>query len=206
MKTSIYKFHFRNAAVILAGLLLGTLGDRMTAADRPQLPPRNYEPTNGEFAAVSKAVVQLLQSGDTARFAAEMSPSMADWKSILSTNLPVTAEDPLKGYENTTRYQREKVESSAKAFLEKAAALHLDFSKSDLKARIVAPKATGTMRYPNLQGEQESMPWMKQVEVFLTDNSTTNSGEFQIAVRSMVKYPGGWRSSQGVQWEAFLLV
>jgi thiol-disulfide isomerase/thioredoxin len=203
MKTSIYKVHVRNTAAVLAGLLLSMSALQIKAADRPHLPPRNYEPTNGEFAAVSKAVVQLLQTGDTARFAAEMSPSMADWKSILSTNLPPTGEDPLKGYENTTRYQREKVELSAKELLARAAALRLDFSKSELKARIVTQNTVGSMRYPNLQGEQESRPWTRQVDVFLTDNSATNSGEFQIAVRSMVKYPGGWRSSEGVQWEAF---
>jgi thiol-disulfide isomerase/thioredoxin len=204
MKTFISRRLFlTNAAVVLGSLLMGASALKITAADRPPLPLRNYEPTNDEFIAVSKAVVQLLQSGDTARFAAEMSPSIADWKSLLSTNLPVTSEDPLKGYENTTRYQREKVESSAKELLARAAALHVDFSKSDLKARIVAPNTMGSMRYPNLQGEQESIPWTKEVQVFLTENSGTNSGEFQIAVRSMVKYPGGWRSSEGVQWEAF---
>src|SRR5215475_3079056 len=124
MKSSIFHRFLRNASVILVGLLVGASALKMTAAERPPLPPRNYEPTNGEFTNVSKAVVQLLQSGDTARFAAEMSPSMADWKSILSTNLSATGEDPLKGYENTTRYEREKVESSAKALLARAAALH----------------------------------------------------------------------------------
>ena len=42
--------------------------------------------TNEDFSAVSNSVVKLLQSRDTARFAAELSPAIEDWQSILSTN------------------------------------------------------------------------------------------------------------------------
>ena len=162
--------------------------------------------TNEDFSVVSQAVVELLQSHDTARFAAAMSPSIEDWKAMLSTNLPATGVDPLKGFQNTVPYQRQKMEASARALLARADALHLDFSRGELHARVVPPKYLGTTHYPSLQAEGETLPWAQQVEVILTPGSATNSpaqGDFKIAVRNLLKLPGGWRCQEGVQWTAF---
>jgi len=162
--------------------------------------------TNQDFSAVSQAVVELLQNHDAARFATALSPSIEDWKAILSTNLPTPGEDPLKSFQRTVGYERQQMEASAKALLARAKTLHLDFSKGDLHARVVPPKYLGTTHYPSLQAEGETLPWAQQVEVILTPGSTANNpakGDFKITVRSLIKFPGGWRCLEGVQWTAF---
>ena len=162
--------------------------------------------TNEDFSAVSQAVVALLQTRDPARFATALAPKSEDWKAVLSTNLPATGEDPLKGYQNSVPRQRQQLESSAKAFLARAEALHLDFPRGDLHARIVAPKYLGNTHYPSLQAEGETVPWAQQVEIVLPSDSVTNrpaEGDFKIVIRRLMKFPGGWRCMEGVQWEAF---
>ena len=162
--------------------------------------------TNEDFSVVSRAVVELLQSRDPARFADALSPSIEDWKAMVSTNLPATGEDPLKGFQNTVRYQRQQLESSAKALLARAEALHLDFSRGNLHSRIIPPKYLGTTHYPSLQAEGETLAYAQQVEIILTSDSASNreaKGDFRIAVRSLLKFPGGWRCREGVQWTAF---
>jgi thiol-disulfide isomerase/thioredoxin len=162
--------------------------------------------TNEDFSAVSRAVVELLQNHDTARFADALSPSIEDWKAMVSTNLPATGEDPLKGFQNSVRYQRQQMESSAKALLARAEALHLDFSRGNLHSRVIPPKYLGTTHYPSLQAEGETLAYAQQVEIILTSDSASNSeakGDFKIAVRSLLKYPGGWRCLEGVQWTTF---
>ena len=88
----------------------------------------------------------------------------------------------------------------------RADALHLDFSKGDLHPRVVPPKYLGTTHYPSLQAEGETLPSAEQMEIILTPDSFTNSpdnGDFKVVVRRLLKFPGGWRSLAGVQWEAF---
>ena len=200
MKTSQFLPYLQNRfACYLTGLLLFMLLPRANGA----MPIMG---TNENFSAVSQAVVELLQSHDTARFAAAMSPSIEDWKAMLSSNLPAQGEDPLKGFQNTVQYERQKLESSAKALWAKADALHLDFSKGELHARVIPPKYLGTAHYPSLQAEGETVPWAQQLEIILTPGSATNSparGDFKIAVRNLLKFPGGWRCQEGVQWTAF---
>jgi len=162
--------------------------------------------TNEDFSAVSRAVVELLQSRDTARFASELAPDIGDWKAVLSTNLPATGEDPLKGFQNTAKYERQKLESSAQALLARADALHLDFPNLKLKSHVIPPRYLGTTRFTNLQAENEAVPFADKIEVALVPDSGTNdasTGEFRIAVRSLMKFPGGWRSYEGAQWTAF---
>ena len=186
-------------ACCLTSLFLFMLLPRVTAA-APVMG------TNEDFSAVSRAVVELLQSRDTARFAAAMSPSLDDWKAVLSTNLPAKGEDPLKGFQNRVQYERQNMEASAKALLARADALHLDFSKGALHARVVPPEFLGTTHYPSLQAEGETLPWAQQVEIVLTPVSATNGpaqGDFKIAVRNLIKFPGGWRCQESVQWTAF---
>jgi thiol-disulfide isomerase/thioredoxin len=200
MKTSKFFLYLQNRfACRLTSLFLFMLLPQSHAA----MPVAG---TNEDFSAVSQAMVELLQSHDTARFARELAPTVEDYRAILSTNLPVKGEDPLKGFQNTVPNQRQKLESSAKALLARAEALHLDFSRGDLHPRVVAPKYLGTTHYSNLQAEGETLPWAQQVEIILPPDSATNSpakGDFKIAVRSLIKFPGGWRSLAGVQWEAF---
>src|ERR1700690_2287952 len=127
-------------ASLLAWICLGFLPLQSRAGDLPAYAVKSYEPTNGDFSAVGGAVVKLLQSRDTARFARELAPSIEDWQAILSTNPAEREPDPLKGFRAHTDYQRQKVETSAKELLAKADALHLDFSRGHLDSKAFAPK------------------------------------------------------------------
>jgi thiol-disulfide isomerase/thioredoxin len=54
--------------------------------------------------------------------------------------------------------------------------------------------------------EKESLPWLAKVELALKpDARPTNagSGDFKLDVVGLLKFPGGWRSTEGVQWVAF---
>ncbi len=204
MKTSsvvaCLRRRFAGCLTVLFFFLLLSRGD----AAPPARPPAYG--TNEDFSAVSQAVVILLQTRDPARFAVTLAPASEDWQAMLSTNLPATGEDPLKGFQNSVPRQRQQLESSAKAFLARAEALRLDFSRGDLHARIVPPKYLGNTHYPSLQAEDETVPWAQQVEIVLPPDSVTNGqagGDFKIVIRSLMKFPGGWRCMEGVQWEAF---
>ena len=162
--------------------------------------------TNDEFSAVGKAVVELLQTRDPDRFAREMTPDLEDYRAALSTNLPATGEDPLKGFDNRVRYQRQAVKSSAEALLARADQLHLDFAKGDLPFRIVKPKAWGTSHHSDFQAEGENLSWVQKLEIILIPGSASthaDDGEFKVVVRGLEKYPAGWRTSNGIQWESF---
>ena len=162
--------------------------------------------TNEDFSAVSQAVVKLLQSHDTGRFARELAPSIEDFRAILSTNLPAKGEDPLKGFQGTAKYERQQVELSARALLAWAGSLQLDFSNVTFQAQVVPPKYLGTTRFTDLQAENETIPMVGKIEVVLVPDSGTNGapkGEYKVAVRELMKFPGGWRSYGGVQWTAF---
>jgi thiol-disulfide isomerase/thioredoxin len=158
--------------------------------------------TNEDFSAVSKSVVELLQSCNTARFAVEMLPTIEDWQSILSTNEPGKGLDPIDGFRHSAEFQRQQIEEGAKQFLARADSLHVDFSKGNLRSQIDPPKNLGNTRYPGMK----ELPWADKLELILTlDSAATNpaSGDFKLAVRGLMKFPGGWRSYEGVRWVSF---
>jgi len=194
----------RTFAVCLAGLFLTLFAPQSPAADLPPQPPKKYQPAPDEFAGLGNAVMELLRSGNAARFATNLSATTGDWKSILSTNIPAQAEDPLKGFQNTSDYQHQKIESSARTVLQKMAALHLDFTNGDWQSHEILPKHFGSTRYPSLQAENETLPWAEKVEVVLSSGAAGSStnGDFKLVMRGLLKLPGGWRSTDGIQWEA----
>src|SRR5580693_6045394 len=122
----------------LAGWLFLSITEQTMAAE----PPPEYHPATDEFSALGKAVTELLRSGDAARFATNTAASVEDWKSIVSTNLPEKA-DAVNGLGKTSDRERQKVEATAKIFLERATALHLDFTKGEWHARVIVPKHFG---------------------------------------------------------------
>jgi thiol-disulfide isomerase/thioredoxin len=162
--------------------------------------------TNEDFSAVSKSVVELLQSRDTARFAAAMSPAIEDWQSILSTNAAGQTPDPLAAFRQSAERDRQQIEQGAKQLLAKADSLRVDFSKGNLRAQVIPPKYLGNTRYPGIMAENQTLPYAEKLEIILNPDSATNNptnGDFKLAVRSVLKFPGGWRSLQGVQWISF---
>jgi thiol-disulfide isomerase/thioredoxin len=162
--------------------------------------------TNEDFSSVSKSVVELLQSRDTSRFAREVSASMEDWQSIVSTNAAHEHPDAVAGLQASSDFHRQNIEQSAKQLLAKADSLHVDFSKGNLSAKVIPPRYLGNSRYPSLMSENESMPSAPKLEILLTVESGTNSppnGDFRLVLGRLLKFPGGWRCLEGIQWASF---
>jgi thiol-disulfide isomerase/thioredoxin len=189
----------------MAVLFLGLCEPQLSAADPGSAPRQMLRPANDEFAAVSNSVIALLRSRDTARFAREITASAEDWTAIASANLPALSET-LKGFADDAGSQREEAEASAKAFLAKADALHLDFSKGALHARVVNPRSLGSSHFPTLQAEGERLHFAQSVEIILNPGAETNNpagGDYKIVLRRLNKFPQGWRCAGGIQWESF---
>jgi thiol-disulfide isomerase/thioredoxin len=163
--------------------------------------------TNEDFSAISKAVVELLKTGNVTNFASAIAVEGKDWESILSTNPIMREPDPIKGFRASSEPQRKQIESSARQALAKADQLHLDFSKGDLSAEAVPPPMLGSVRYPSLLAQGESVPFASKVEFIVRTESVTNS-DLKLSVRDLMKFPGGWKCSGNanggeVQWVSF---
>jgi thiol-disulfide isomerase/thioredoxin len=184
------------------GLALITF--RLFASQTPTASLPVHSSTN-EFERVSQSVIVLLQSRDAARFAKEMTASAEDWRAVASLHAPEAAEN-LKSFTDGVDRERQKSEAEASAFLAKADALHLDFSKGDLHQRVVNPRFLGSSHYPTLQAEDDRLPFAPKVEIVLNSSTDTNngaSGKYKIVLRRLNKFPNGWRSMGGIQWESF---
>jgi len=141
----------------LSVLFLGLFASQTGATDAPLSLPQKYQPAAAEFSELKRAVTALLQGHDTERFAREIIPSSEDWKAIASTNLPDIA-DNLESFAKGADNERRQAEQAAKVFLDKAASLHLDFSKGDLQARVADSGHIGRTHYPSLQAQGETLP------------------------------------------------
>jgi thiol-disulfide isomerase/thioredoxin len=190
----------------LAVLLLSLWPSQGFASEAPAAPPKEYQPAADEFSALGDSVLELLQSGATVSFAKSVSLSLEDAKSVLSTNLPPLTGDRLESFQRAGEIRRIQIMASAKAMLDRAATLHLDFTKGDWHPRVVLPKQFGARRHSDLQTENQALPWVEKLEIVLDAGSpATNStnGVFKLVLRDMDKFPGGWRCSGGIAWEEF---
>ncbi len=206
MKTPVFTEAVGNIlAGCLAGLFLFLATAQTQAADVPAGSLKEYQPAPNELSELGKDVIELLRSGDAARFATNVVATAQDRMSIRSTNLSLKDEDPLKGFQKASDYERRRIQSSAKAVLEKAAALHLDFAKGEWHPRVIVPKHFASTRYPGLQAEGETVLYAEKVEIIVDSGTAgrTTNGEFKLAVRGLIKFPGGWRSYEGNHWESF---
>ena len=180
------------AALFLAALLLrGLVPKAMADAG-----------TNGDFSALGKSVVTLLQSHDAARFAAEVAPTIEDWQSTLFTNATDQNPNPIAGFRQSAEYQRTKIEQGAKQLLAKIDSLHVDFSKRGLRAQVITPQPLGTIQY----SAAVALPWTDKAEIVLIPETGTNNpagGKFKLMLRSLMRFPGGWRCQEGIQWVSF---
>jgi thiol-disulfide isomerase/thioredoxin len=153
--------------------------------------------TNENFSAVGVAVVKLLESGDAPAFARTLSPDWEDWRAANATN---------HVSEKSLARERNSLEVSARQLLAKAAELKIDFSKVRvLVARIVPPRILSNIRY---EGMKESLTYAEQLTFLLSaeplqDDDKRLAGEYKLIVRNLMKFPGGWRCTEGVQWAGF---
>src|SRR3569833_2005993 len=99
------------AAGLAAGFCLN-----MAAAEPGRSPDH---PTPDEFAPVGQAVLEVLQTRDTGRFAKALAPRMQDYHDLVSTNRLAEDKDPSKSMGMTQAFQQRKVEQSAKAALQR---------------------------------------------------------------------------------------
>lgn len=162
--------------------------------------------TGGDFSAMSNAVMELLRGQNANEFADALVASADDWRGIASTNARANQEGLDKAVDGLAQQQHQKVQSSARVFLAKAKSLNLDFSKGNLKLRVIEPEQIGTTHYPALEDDSQSLPWAEKIEISFSPDSVTNQsgqGDFKLMVRGLIKFPSGWRSYGGIQWEAF---
>jgi thiol-disulfide isomerase/thioredoxin len=195
MKT---KATFRSARMLCHLLLLFLFGGWCIIAFAAS--PRA---ANEDFSAISKAIVELFRTRNTTNFANSLVIEGKDWESILSSNPAVGEPEPLKDYRTSSEHQRKQIEFTAQQVLAKADQLHLDFSKGQLRAEALPPRALGTTRYPNLMAQGDSLPWAANVEFVVKTGSVGTNSDLKLAVRSLIKFPGGWKSQGDVRWRSF---
>ena len=187
-----FRFIPIGAAYIVMAVLMFVSGSSVHGA----VPPTG---TNEDFSAVSRAVVELLQSRDTARFATNLTATFGELQSAL-TNADDQSSDSIDNSRHIVENDRQKLEQSAKQLLDRADSLHVNFSNSNLHAQVVPPKRLGTSQYP---GSKE-LPWAEKIEIDLSlDGNNPTNGYFKLIVRGLTKYSGSWRSYDGVQWVSF---
>ena len=157
-----------------------------------------------DFSTVSNAVIELLRNEDATRFATALAASTDDWKSIASTNVLAKEGDPDRIIRSMAEQQNQKVQSSARELIARAHLLDLNFTNGSLNLRVIPPDRLSTIHYPRIQADGQDLPWAQKIEITLAPDSQTNHSpkdEFRLAVRGLIKFPGGWRSYGGVQWE-----
>lgn len=192
----------RPAKFWLAGFIFGLFMSTIQAAD---LPPKMYQPTNGEFSAIGNAVVALLQTKDAGSFATNVSASSQDWRSLITTNMSSDQKDRLNSYAKGIGYNVQRLRSTARAVLNLAQQLHLNFGKG-LSFRIASPRYAGAFYFfgTGPGGEQFSAPYLQTLEIILVPSAeSSTNGYFKLTVRGLEKFPGGWRIDNGIQWASF---
>jgi hypothetical protein len=189
----------------LVGLLLGLSQFHVLAEGSAPDRGNAYKPTDGEFDALGRAVVRLLQTRDAARFATDMSVSAADWLSWMTPKLPADDQENIKMFAKGADYGRDRTQAAAKALLARAESLHLDFSKGVLSFRIDAPKHFNSINYSESSTKSAGLtaPYLEKLEITLNPTVGTGSGDYKLVVRGLEKRPGGWRINDGIQWTAF---
>ena len=168
------------------------------------LPCAFGSPADADFSTVSNAVIELLRSEDATRFAKALAASADDWKAVASTNVLAKEENPDKVIQGMVDQQHEKVQSSARELIARAHLLDLHFTNGNLNLRLLPPDRLSTVHYPRLQADGQDLPWTQKIEITLAPDSQTNHSsqdEFKLVVRGLIKFPAGWRSYGGIQWE-----
>lgn len=199
MSNSCFNWISRSFGFVAMALVIESAAPHILAQDNvPTWSTNTSTPSSDEFSNVIRTVTTLLKTRDSNQFAATMTESIDDWKAVLPTNSPTTDS------QERVKFMRRRNESAAQALLARADALHLDFSKGELRANEGRVNQITAAHIPSL-GPNGSVPWLERLEITLNPEFATNAsqGEFRIAVASLFRFPGGWRSEGGVLWEAF---
>jgi alpha-tubulin suppressor-like RCC1 family protein/thiol-disulfide isomerase/thioredoxin len=171
--------------------------------------------TNKELVALGEQVLRLLHDRDPDRFALQVAPSIADWRSFLSTstNQAATAKkDDALGpdFEKELDHQRKSVAKSARLVLDQAARLGLEPSRILFRVTEVAGTATSRFHNPRIMSEGENLPSSFDLKIKLrvelvgeASRETTLSGEYELAIGGALKFPTGWRTYEGISWSRF---
>jgi thiol-disulfide isomerase/thioredoxin len=162
-------------------------------------------PADQDFSVISNAVVELFKDQDALKFADALVATPDDWRAVASSNALSNEANLNKAVNKMVEQQSQKVQSSARQLLAKAKSLNLDFSKGDLNLHVVGLNTVGTTHYPALQDENQTLRWAEKIEITLRPDTVTNqtSENFRLAVRGLIKFPSGWHSYSGIQWEEF---
>jgi thiol-disulfide isomerase/thioredoxin len=177
------------------------------AAQTPFDPPKEYRATNGEFDSIGRAILDLLQSKDAARFATNVSVSEADWNSLITTNLTDEEKDRVSQFAKGAHYNVSSLESAGKSFLNRADSLHLDFSKNSWRFEILPPEHLGNIYI--FAGPTEGGTGIPNVELLEVMLAPGTRGAFQtndcckLTLGGVTKFPTGWRVREEVQWKSF---
>ncbi|HEX5221713.1 MAG TPA: TlpA disulfide reductase family protein [Verrucomicrobiae bacterium] len=171
---------------------------------------QSRQPKGDEFDTVGEAVVKLLQSHDAANFATNLGVAAEDWLSVVSSNLPAADAEKIKSFAKGSEYNRQRLESSAKAVVARADALNLDFSKGAWSSRVVVPNALQKMYLTSPSGNREdqatTISYLDKLQIILVrgaEAETSTNNAFGLIARGLQKFPTGWRISEGLQWTAF---
>jgi thiol-disulfide isomerase/thioredoxin len=177
------------------------------AAQTPFDPPKEYQATNGEFDVIGQAVLDLLQSKDAARFAANVSTSEADWNSLITTNMTDEEKASVSRLAKGARDSASSLESAGKSLLNRADSLHLDFSRNNWRFQIVPPNHVGNIYFLAARKDGGSgEPHVQLLEVILapvTQGALQTNECCKLTLRGVTKFPTGWRVREGVQWQSF---
>lgn len=158
-----------------------------------------------DFSTVSNAVIELLRNEDATRFANALAASANDWKAIAASNVVAKQENPDRVIQSMAEQQYEKIQSSARELIARAHLLELNFTNGNLNLRLIPLDRLSTIHYPRLQADGQDLPWAQKIEIALApDSQATHSSrdEFKLVVRGLIKFPAGWRSYGGIQWES----
>lgn len=160
---------------------------------------------NDPAAAVGEAVQQLLETGNARKFAELMVATVEEdnrWNML--TNMVTHKTKPWPSTPEMVADERQKVEASAKLFLETARRAGVDPARVTFAIKEVSVKINPPPKRP-VRVDIGALPHAREIAVVLTGDSpdVKLAGEYKVAVMSAALYPTGWRTFKGLRWAAF---
>jgi thiol-disulfide isomerase/thioredoxin len=194
-----------NPILLRTIFLLALISHVANAAEPPATRLKEYQPVPGDLDGIGQAIVALLQSKDAPRFAKNFVTSATDFHSLLTTNPSASDAETEKQLEAHMDTRYGDLLAAAKAVLNQADALHLNFSRGGLDAQVVPPAHFGRISFLREQAHG-FQPWLQNLEVIIKPSGWSNppaGRDFKLTVGGVCKYPGGWRIANGLHWSAF---